>query len=249
VEIVGSLARQLGRPVCSDDLALFFRKHPADRPVALKPLGAQLAHAARPLSGVVPFLREIGLIGNRRYYAPDEAPYWHLKFQACQGEIVLLSLSRWSIPQRLEYLLEEGTWAPLAEKALAGWAAEVEWITHRFAIPVPVGLLRDWEWARSFGKFSPGTAPRLVSRSTAGALLQNEHRRRTESPFPLSLNRHLALLRWPQCKLFPEPGEPSFWETQLRLYATVKWPLPDEDPLLAAGLFACSRYGLAGRAA
>jgi hypothetical protein len=62
----------------------------------------------------------------------------------------------------------------------------------------------------------------------------------------LSLQRHLAALRWPQSDLFPRDRPQIFVELQVRCYCLAKWPLDPVFADVAKAIALCLAYGVGG---
>jgi len=241
IRAVGKVCEQLDRPVCSADLKQYFLAHPDERPVALKPLGAQLAHAARPLAGYVSHLQHVGNYRKWSYYAVDDT--WQDKFRAFVASQKLEGLMALDIPGHLSHCSLDRY---LVERTLVGWTQEVLKISLDGGIAPPRQIWADIE-PRKRSLFIHPPDPELIDRGAAGQLLLREYIQRTERDYPLSQFRHLAMLRWPQSSLFDDSGEQLFWMEQVLFYAQAKWPVGEGNPSEAWAKFLCARYGLIQR--
>lgn len=240
IEEVRLLSRKLGRPVCSKDLLKHWEEKPERRPLLTQPVGQLLIKASRR-RGKNPLLHKCGIIGNVGFYAADEHPAWSAAFR--RHEIVLRAQvhARWAVPEHAVFLLGTEHEA-LAMNALAGFVEEWAKVAEDRSIVLPKRMHDLLETSRkeSPGRFS-GKCPELVSRERAEEILVEEMADR--NPFfedSTSLHRHLSILRWPLSSLFSQTG---YWEEQVRLYCSARWPLDDDDPMVARARWLCGVYG------
>ncbi len=245
IESVRVLSEELARPVCSQDLQIYFARRPELRPDLLKRLGQQLLAAARNSVLSVPRVHQIGLIGNRAFYAASPDPRWERQLDDYRQELALRTLEDSRIA---DYLLSHPD-DTLCVEATIGLAAEVAHILSRHSQPDQarlqfLGLIDD---LRPFNErlFRPRIVhPDLSRREASDRLTRLVAARRDGRK--LSTNRYLARLRWPQTSLFETPAGPRlYWSRQIDLYVDAKWPDDFGDEILATARFWASRYGCA----
>lgn len=245
---IRSLCEQLDRPVCSADLAAHFAKSRDYQPLFLQCLGQVLIKTARARSEDA--IYRVGLVGRFAHYAPDLSPHWAWKLRAHALEQAVERQLRINLP-----LYAEALWGtkfyPFARNALAGFKKEWEKKNAELGDTNPP-LAENFERILRAAKaqvaphFVAAEPRSLVSRKCAAKILRTEHGRLVASESQLSLQRHLAALRWPQSDVFPRERPQSFAELQVRCYCLAKWPL---DPVLAdvaKAVALCLAYGVGG---
>jgi hypothetical protein len=242
---VEHLALTLGRPVCSDDLRAFFREHPEARPDLLQRPGMVLAKCARKRGCLR--IHQIGLIGNRSYYAPTPERVWTMRLECHR---VRLRFRRELKLHFVDHALQlmRGRFEPLARNALAGWLLESSHFMRVLGNDPLAPLLDELRVearrhaVRSYRMRCPAE---LIGRKAAERILRSqfEIRNPLADVGRLSLPRHLTLLRWPQSTLFPPRDPPAYWPRQIAAFVAYRWPLDDEDPIQARSLWIVLRYG------
>lgn len=241
-----ALCHQLDRPVCSADLAADFAKSTEYQPLFLQRLGQVLIKTARARSQDA--IYRIGIVGRFAYYAPDTAPHWFAKLRAHDVEKGVERQLRINLPLHSEALL--GTvLEPFARNALAGFRRE--WETKnahcgqtKSALAQRFDPVLRAARAQATAKFVAGEPTTLVPRKRARHILRTEHGRLVQSESHLSLQRHLALLRWPQSDLFSRERPQCFADLQVRCYCLAKWPFDPVFADIAKAVALCLSYGV-----
>lgn len=241
-----ALCYQLDRPVCSADLAAHFAKSSEYQPLFLQRFGQVLIKTARARSQDA--IYRIGIVGRFAYYAPDTAPHWFAKLRAHDIEKRVERQLRINLPLHAEALL--GTvLEPFARNALAGFRREWEGQNAHCGETNPA-LAQKFEAVlraarvQAVAKFIPQEPTSLISRNEARRILRTEHGRLVQSESHLSLQRHLALLRWPQSDLFSRGRPQCFADLQVRSYCLAKWPLDPVFADIAKAVVLCLSYGV-----
>jgi hypothetical protein len=232
-DLVLKLALELRRPVCSTDLDRHFMIHPESRPVLTQRLGQLLLKAARPAKTEIPRLRQVGLHGNRAYYAPDDDPFWHACFTEYTNREELVHFHQLRYFERVRYLMGSPHDA-LVRHSLAGWVREAEFLIGRCPRHTISGVLaQQREQMRGvvapvFGRFIPED---LLTRPAALKHLQRFIRQRGAHRlgFKINYNRYLVELGWPQSHLYPRPPELRYSRRQLEAFMASRWPLVLEN--------------------
>jgi len=249
IEQVTSLCRKFDRPVSSKDLLQLWKQEPSTRPALLQAPGQLLIKAARDRPEGWGQIYRIGLIGNLCFYAPEETNHWKDMFDRH------LKLSRLRVAQRRRVpdwalTLIDGHYMSLAQNSLAGWLHEYTPLLRDHSLSSWLSdsdLPRQVEIATEFASktFIPCPPSGMIARNLAQSLLLALHRKRTLplDPGRLSVNRHLAKLKWPRSGLFTQTG---FSSQELHLYARSKWPYENENPLEARAVLECLAYGIHG---
>jgi hypothetical protein len=248
VQAVRRVSEKLGRPVSGRDLELYFRQHPHERPELMQAPGQLLLKASRPFDGV-DRVYQVGLLGNRGYYAADTDPTWASKLARYEADVWLERAIREDLPGKVRILLR-GSLGGLARNALAGWCREMAQILPladdktRVTTGTVMTKAAEKEAAPFFARRAPDD---LITRAEAIAILSRELGRRADylQGVAINWNRVTTEWTWPQSRLFrtEEPG-PVHSHAQIELLASVLWPDACEvTDRLVADLWA-RRYGV-----
>ncbi len=246
--VVSDLSHRLQRPVCSADLIAHFRAFPDSRPILIQRLGQQLLKATRLSKLGVPHLVQVGVFGNRGYYAPDQSPRWQMQFRNYTNGETLKAFFQLRYPDRIRYLLG-GPFDTLARNGIAGWIKESTHLIEN----CPAHLLRH-DLEREIGRVKPLAGSEfvesmpddLISRFQAASFIQSILDAR--SPFRrgmrINIARYLVKLSWPQSQLFPPSPELCYSQRQLEAFVRSKWPLANENEEEEAAICWGLRYPL-----
>ena len=240
IGIVEHLVQKLGRPICSNDVRAFCREHPDAAPLYLQRMGQCLIKAARPMPEPIPYLKKVGVIGNRAYYALKSKPDLIESLQFHKDHLRAVMGASWQIPEHARNLL--GTeWDFIGNQACAGFQSEF----RRLARLVPV-LSAQMERARLITcvKFTLSTNVELISRHEARNLITTKAISALGRERAAAINFSSALCewKWPQSHLFPPLQNQAYSPTQITLLCHCKWP--SSDVPWAESLLQCSRYNV-----
>jgi len=247
VGAVRKLTARLDRPVCGRDLELYFRMYPREHPELLQAIGQLLIKASRPFAGV-DRVYQIGIIGNRGYYAADEDPKWNVRLARHEADVWLERAIREDLPSKVRIILRSSL-DDLARNALAGWCQEMEEILPLATDATKVAKTRVAVKAARLevGRPFTGEVPAdLISRAEAVLMLKDELCRRADYLLGVEVNwnRIATDWTWPQSRLFPKVGGPLHSRAQVTLLAAVIWPDPCEVTDRLAGELWARRYGV-----
>jgi hypothetical protein len=247
VQAVRRLSARLDRPVSGRDLEMYFRQHPHERPDLMQAIGQLLIKASRPFDGVER-VYQVGIVGNRAYYAANEDPTWEPKLARYDADSWLERAIREDLPDKIRILLD-GSMGGLARNALAGWCWEMATVLPLASDAARVAKAKvmmgaaEAQAAPSFAGIAPGD---LITRAEAVRILSRELGRRAGymEGIAINWNRITAPWCWPQSRLFEQVPRPMHSRAQIGLVAAVTWPDPCEvTDRLVAELWA-RRYGV-----
>lgn len=256
VDDVEYLSAKLGRPVCSKDLAEYYREFPGERPDMLQALGQQLIKATYERRRRSPTLSQIGIIGNCAYYAPDLSPGWLEGLRLHGLSLKIARQITLSLPTAAQALLR-GEHGELARSALRGFIDEYAPISQEASLAQWRKLSSLKRLLKTAGKhasahFTGREMDDLIGRQEAREVIRAEYSRRNPDFVPdgHNYNRHLAILKWPQTSLFPERTALTYSMGQVLAYCAARWPQSVEERIVNGGLWRCLAYGeLRGSAA
>lgn len=255
VDDVGYLCNQLQRPVCSKDLAAYYKSNPGERPNMMQAFGQLLLKATYMRKRASPTLQKIGQAGNCSYYALEASPKWHEALRVHALKIRVSAQITLATPTVAQVLFESN-YSVFARNAMAGYVREYLPILSDTAL---AGwrklsslnkLVRLAEQYASNGwRLLPPTD--LIARENAAALIRREYAKRNPHAEASghNVNRHLALLHWPQSHLFRANEQLVYSEAQLLAYCAARWPADMEERLVNAALWRCLAYGVLDRTA
>ena len=249
VGTVRKLAAKLDRPVCGRDVELYFRMHPHERPELMQAIGQLLLKASRPYAGVDRVF-QIGIIGNRAYYAADEDARWKAKLARHDADLWLARAIREDLPCKVR-IIRRGSLDDLARNAFAGWAEEMEEVLPLAADATRVAKAKVMVKAAKAeaGRPFTGQVPAdLISRAETVEILKDELCRRADYLVGIEVNwnRIATYWTWPQSRLFPRMTGPIHSRAQIALLAAVLWPEPCEVTDRLVGELWARRYGIPG---
>jgi len=248
-DVVRVVAGRLQRPVGAGDI-LAHVTATAHQPLLRQAIGQQLFKAARRRRH--PKIYRMGLIGNCAYYAPADTLHWRHRFQAYNAQVTLQAEIEAALPEVAATLLHTEHHA-LAANALAGWLAQV----HRLLSYDPnltvkqvtsLDQLRARASRHATQLFAHREPEDIIDREAARQWLLNEMGRRVPwrvqfTDVHPNLKRYLAILRWPQCVLFPPRKHPVYWLRQMEAFFSARWPVAGDNPNQGNAILACLKFG------
>ncbi|MDX6765610.1 MAG: hypothetical protein SFU85_02355 [Candidatus Methylacidiphilales bacterium] len=238
---VGDLVAKMGRPVCSDDLRSHLNTMEDQErvPFFAQCWGQVLLKAARPRPEPFPYLRCLGKIGNRAYYALEDTQELRLALGRHKDTLRAKVGASWRLAEAITNLI--GTpYEAQARNAAAGFVQEfgpLSTLDERLAGQVEEA--RKWV----VGPFVAREPSDWITRKEALALLK-EAATRCLGPDEASQIKYQKILtawQWPQSELFMRKGL-RYSRSQIACVAKTKWGHGDDGGLALGAAVAISRY-------
>lgn len=238
---VGDMVAKMGRPVCSDDLRRYLNalEDQEQVPFFTQCLGQVLLKAARPRPEPFPFLRCLGKVGNRAYYALEDTQELRLALGRHKDTLRAKVGASWRMAEAVTNLI--GTpYEAQARNAAAGFLQEFGPLTHLDeCLADQVEDVRKWV----VGPFVAREASDWITRKEAQALLKEAAIRclGPEEATQVKYQKILTAWQWPQSDLFVRKGL-RYSRSQVVRVAKTKWNQGDDSGLSAGAVAAISRY-------
>jgi hypothetical protein len=238
---VGDLVAKMGRPVCSDDLRRYLNalEDQEQVPFFTQCWGQVLLKAARPRPEPFPYLRCLGKLGNRAYYALEDTQELRLAMGRHKDTLRARVGASWRLAEAITNLI--GTpYEAQARNAAAGFVEEFDPLAH-----LDERLEGQVEDARKWvvGRFVTQEPKDWITRKQALALLKEAASRcmGPEAAGQVKYQKILTAWQWPQSELYPKKGL-RYSRSQISQVALSKWSQLEGGGLSSWAVVAISRH-------